>query len=162
MLYLADKRSDDNCNDKSNENTLFTRNEKSGNQQNNRRGNRKRSGKKSNGKGFSESLQSDFTETPDKGRAEESTSSSQPQESQKVYHHQRTDMSSPPALLEVAAQMTSTFEITPRTNYRNLSGAMSAPNIATNDTRKEVKNNICYHCNKLGHLSEDCWWVQMQ
>ena len=68
-------------------------------------------------------------------------------------------MSAPPALLEVDAQMAATFETTPRKNYQNLFGAMSAPNIATNHTRKEVKKNIYKHCNKLGHLSEDCWLV---
>ena len=159
MLYLADKRSDDSCHDKSNENTLIT-NEKSSKQQHNRSGSRKKSGKKSKGKRFLESQQSNLTETPDEGAAEENTSSSQLQRTQKVYRHQRADMFSPSPLLEVAVQKASTFKATPQKTYRNLSGAMSAPNITTKNTRKEVKSNICNHCNKLGHLSEDCWWVQ--
>ena len=160
MFYLAEERNDGNCHDKSNENTLITKNEKSSKQQNNRSGRRKKSGEKSKGKGFLESQQSNLTEIPDEGRAEENTSSSRPQRIQKVYRHQSSDMSSPSSVLEVAVQKTSTYETTTQKNYRNLSGAMSAPNITTNNTRKEMKNNICNHCNKLGHLSEDCWWVQ--
>lgn len=160
MLYLADKRSDGNFHDKSNENTLITKNQKSSKQQNNRSGSRKKSGEKSKGKGFLESQQSDLTEAPDEGTVDENSSPSRPQRTQKVHCNQRPDMSSPSPLLEVVVQKASTFEATPQKNYRNLSGAMSAPNITTNDPRKEVKNNICNHCNKLGHLSEDCWWVQ--
>ena len=160
MLYLADKRSDSSFHDKTNENTLITKNQKSSKQQNNQSGSRKKSGEKSKGKGFLESQQSDLTETPDEGTVDKNYYFSRPQRTQKVHRHQRPDMSSPSPLLEVVVQKASTFEATPQKNYRNLSGAMSGPNIMTSNTRKEVKNNICNNCNKLGHLSEDCWWVQ--
>ena len=74
----------------------------------------KKKGRKSKGKGFSDSQQVDLRETPDKGRADENISFIWPQRSEKVYHHQRTDMSSPPRLLEIAVQKTSTFDATPR------------------------------------------------
>lgn len=44
----------------------------------------------------------------------------------------------------------------PPTNYRNLSGAMSSPNISNISNQGEKKKKYCHHCKMVGHLTKEC------
>ena len=44
----------------------------------------------------------------------------------------------------------------PPTNYRNLSGAMSVPNISNVSNQGQKKMKFCHHCKMVGHLTKEC------
>lgn len=124
-------------------------------QQTNQFGQRRKRGrrKKKKVKGHFGSPEDGFDETSIAVRKEESECSNHWQHTQNQFEHQNINERPRFSWMNLEA---SEFAPAPKTNYRHLSGAMSAPNIGGSVV--ERPRSYCFKCDEVGHLAKDCLW----